>query len=104
MHAQVTQQNVCAQARICVRHREAAESQNVSAQARINVCAQARIARICVRRREAAESAMRGRMSRRARCGKAAAVTRGGAGQTGLDRKLGAEADKAENTVVRLGF
>ncbi len=32
VHSQVTQQNVCAQARICERHREAAESQNVSAQ------------------------------------------------------------------------
>jgi hypothetical protein len=90
MHAQVTQQNVCAQARIRVRHGEAAESQNVCAQARINVCAQARIARICVRHREAAESAMRGRRSRRARCGKAAAVTRGGAGQTRLAASLAA--------------
>ena len=31
---------------------------------------------------------MSGRMNRRARCGKAEAVTRGGAGQTDLDRKL----------------
>ncbi len=51
MHSQVTHQNVSAQARICVRHRGAAES------------------------------AMSSRMSRRARCAKPAAVTRGGAGQ-----------------------
>ncbi len=42
-----------------------------------------------LRHRQATESAMSARMSRRARCGKAAARTRRGAGQTVLHRKLG---------------
>ncbi len=38
---------------------------------------------------------MSSRMSRWARCGKAVAVTRGGSGQTGLDRKLWQQPDCA---------